>query len=286
MPSLPTRGVLLIVLGAVLSVARLLAQAPVDPKTPAFDVASVKVSTSLDQPSGSYVAPGGRYVAQNMTLRALIKVAYGVHDSQIVGGPAWIDTDRWDVNAKAEGYPQAAAFRDVARLMVRPLLADRFKLSFRREPRELPVYAIVVARANGQLGPQFRPNDGHDCAGPAPPIPPASGAKEPAVPLPCGADMFRPGHLAARAMTLDNMLVAFNRFANSDRVVIDRTGLTGKFDWEIQWTPQELTAGNAPPPEGPSLFEAFREQAGLKLEARKDTVEVLLIDHVERPTPD
>jgi uncharacterized protein (TIGR03435 family) len=168
--------------------------------------------------------------------------------------------------------------------MVRPLLADRFKLALRREPRELPVYALVVARTN-QFGPQFRRSDEHNCAGPPTMIQPAAGAKEPAVPLPCGADLFRPGHLSARGMTLTNMLVALNRFA-MDRVVVDRTGLTGKFDWEIQWTPDELTAVNPPPSEGPSVFDAFREQAGLRLEARKDTAEVLVIDHAERPIPD
>jgi len=277
---------------ATVAVASVLIQAQ-SPKTteqavPAFDVAAIKANTSGEPEFGSYVEPGGRYTAKNVTLRTLIKTGYGVHDSQIVGGPSWMDSDRWDVTAKAEGYEKvpSPAFRDTARLMVRPLLADRFKLSLRHEARELPVYALVVVKANGEFGPQFRRNDEHECGGPAAPLEPVEGAKEPAVPLPCGADMFRPGHLAARAMTLNNILVALARFSSIDRVVVDRTGLIGKFDWEIQWMPEALSVGPATASEGPSVFQAFRDQAGLKLEPRKELVDVLVVDHVERPTTD
>src|SRR5262245_9693383 len=125
--------------------AALLAQAP---KEPSFDVAAIKPSANTEVFSFSMVQPGGRYIGQNMSLRLLIKTAYGVHDSQIIGGPSWIDSDRWDINAKAEGYPNATTFRDQARLMVRPLLTDRFKLVLHHERRELPVYALVLAKAN------------------------------------------------------------------------------------------------------------------------------------------
>src|SRR5215471_11843333 len=281
---------MLATVAAAVTILPLHAQTPTpnEPSVPAFDVAAIKPNTSGDPESGSYVEPGGRYTAKNVTLRTLIKTGYGVHDNQIAGGPSWMDTDRWDITAKAEGYEKvpSPAFRDTARLMVRPLLADRFKLSLRREQRELPVYALAVAKPSGEFGPQFRRNDERECGGPAPPIPPADDAKEPAVPLPCGADMFRPGHLAARAMTLSNILVALGRFSSIDRVVVDRTGLTGKFDWEIQWTPEVLTAGTVTPSDGPSVFQAFRDQAGLKLDPRKDLVDVLVIDHVERPATD
>jgi uncharacterized protein (TIGR03435 family) len=249
-----------------------------------FDVAAITPNRSGDEEFGSYVEPGGRYTARNITLHTLIKTAYGVHDSQIAGGAAWIDTDRWDIVAKAEGHTQAAAFRDTARLMLRPLLADRFSLSLRREPRDLRVYALVVAKANGEFGPQFRRNDDRDCDRTAPPMPPVAEAKEPAVPLPCGADIFRPGHLVARDMALSNLVVALNRF-NIGRVVVDQTGLSGKFDWEIQWTPEALTVDHAAR-EGPTIFDAFREQAGLGLQAKRALVDVLVIDHVERPTPE
>lgn len=284
------RSVLMLAPIAAVATVLLHAQAPkaTEQAVPAFDVAAIKPNTSGEPEFGSYVEPGGRYTAKNVTLRTLIKTGYGVHDSQIAGGPSWMDTDRWDVTAKAEGYEKmpSPAFRDTARLMVRPLLADRFKLSLRHESRELPVYALVVAKANGDFGPLFRRNDERECSEPVPPLQPVEGAKEPAVPLPCGADMFRPGHLAARAMTLNNILVALARFSTIDRVVVDRTGLTGKFDWEIQWTPEALSAGTPAANDGLSVFQAFRDQAGLKLDARKALVDVLVIDHVERPATD
>jgi uncharacterized protein (TIGR03435 family) len=252
------------------------------PKDPAFDVAAIKPAADTQAFSFSMVQPGGRYIGQNMSLRLLIKTAYGVHDSQIVGGPPWIDGDRWDINAKAEGYKDAAPFRDVARLMVRPLLADRFKLVMHHEQRELPVYALVLTRPN-EFGPQFRRDDTCDPA--APPIPAAQGAAEPAAPMACGGDLFNPRHLQAKSMTLNYMLIGLGR-TSIDRVVVDHTGLTGKFDWEVQWIPDDLRIDAAKPPEGPSIFQAFREQLWLKFEPTRDRVDVLVIDRAERPVPD
>jgi uncharacterized protein (TIGR03435 family) len=253
--------------------------------SPAFDVAAIKPSADIQQFSYSYVQPGGRYIGQNMTLRLLIKTAYGVHDSQIIGGPSWIDSDHWDINAKAEGYKDAAQFRNQARLMVRPLLADRFKLALHHEQRELPVYALVVAKANGEFGPNFRRDDERDCDKPVPPIPSVEGAAERAGPMPCGADGFNPRHLWARAMTLDYMLIGLAR-TNMDRVVVDHTGLAGKFDWEVQWVPDDLRVDGASRRDGPSVFQAFREQLGLKLEPTRDRADVLVINHAERPQTD
>jgi uncharacterized protein (TIGR03435 family) len=251
------------------------------PKDPAFDVAAIKSAADTTAFSYSHVEPGGRYIGQNMSLRLLIKTGYGVHDNQIIGEPSWIDSDRWDINAKAEGYKDAMAFRDMSRIMVRPLLADRFKLVMHHEQRELPVYALVLAKPN-ELGPQFRRDDNCDPKGP--PIPPAQGSPEPAGTMACGADGFRPSHLWARGMTLNYMLIGLGR-TSIDRVVVDHTGLTGKFDWEVQWIPEDLRV-DAPKQDGPSIFQAFRDQLGLKLESTRDRVDVLVIDHVERPTPD
>jgi uncharacterized protein (TIGR03435 family) len=252
------------------------------PKDPAFDVAAVKPAADTTAFSFSMVQSGGRYVGQNMSLRLLIKTAYGVHDSQIIGGPSWIDSDRWDINAKAEGFKDANTFRDQARLMVRPLLADRFKLVMHHEQREIPVYALVLAKPN-EFGPQFRRDDNCDPQTPAP-IPPAQGAAEPAGQLACTSDGFNPRHLWARAMTLNYMLIGLAR-TSIDRVVVDHTGLTGKFDWEVQWIPEDLRV-DAPKQEGPSIFQAFRDQLGIKLEPTRDRVDVLVIDRAERPVPD
>ena len=262
--------------------ATLRAQAPA---SPAFDVAAIKPAADTTVFSYSFVQPGGRYIGQNMNLRLLIKTAYGVHNSQIIGGPSWIDSDRWDINAKAEGYKDPGPFRDMSRLMVRRLLADRFTLVFHHELREIPVYALVVAKANGEFGPNFRRNDGRDCDKPMPPFPAVEGAAEPPFGFICGADGFNTRHLGARAMTLNYMLIGLAR-TSLDRPVVDHTRLTGKFDWEVQWVPDDLQIDGARRPEGPGIFEAFRDQLGLKLEPARDRVDVLVIDRVDRPETD
>ena len=264
------------------SVVLLGAQAP---GTPAFDVAAIKPAADTTALSFSFVQPGGRYVGQNMNLRLLIKTAYGVHNSQIIGGPSWIDSDRWDINAKAEGYKDATPFRDMSRLMVRPLLADRFKLAFHHELREIPVYALMLAKASGEFGPGFRRNDARECDKPMPPFPAIEGALEPAFGFLCGADGFNTRHLGARGMTLNYMLIGLAR-TSLDRPVVDHTGLTGKFDWEVEWVPDDLQVDGARRPEGPGIFEAFRDQLGLRLEPARDRVDVLVIDHAERPETD
>jgi uncharacterized protein (TIGR03435 family) len=276
--AMKTRLILVLALTALAATPR--AQVP---KDPAFDVAAIKPTADTTVFSYSHVEPGGRYLGQNMSLRLLIKTGYGVHDNQIIGGPSWIDSARWDINAKAEGYKDAMAFRDMSRLMVRPLLADRFKLVMHHELRELPVYAVVVAKPNGELGPKLRRDEHCDPLGKT--IAPVEGAAEPSGPMACGADGFNPRHLWARSMTLNYLLIGLRR-TTIDRVVVDHTGLSGKFDWEIQWVPEDLSSDVAKRPDGPSIFQAFRDQLGLKLEPTRDRVDVLVIDHVERPTPD
>ena len=131
------------VITGMMVAASLVAQGPMGLS---FEVASVKPNKSGDRNGGSFVQPGGRYTATNITLRALLRSAYGVHPAQIAGGPSWVNSDRFDITAKAEGNPPTQVFRDQARLMVRTLLADRFKLIVHKETRELPVYALVRAR--------------------------------------------------------------------------------------------------------------------------------------------
>ena len=231
------------------------------------------------------VQPGGRYIGVNVTLRMLMRIAYGVHESQIIGGPDWTKTDRFDITAKAEGYPDAAAFHDAARLMLRPLLADRFKLTLRREQRELPIYAMVVGKP-GELGPRLQPDDGRECTTPKLPIPkaPVAGVAPRGTPLTCGGEMFASGILVGRALTLSTLAISLTRFA--DRVVVDETGLSGKFDWHIFWLPDEIALSAKSLDDGPSMFSAFRDQAGLKLEPRRRPVEVLVVEGAEHPEPD
>jgi uncharacterized protein (TIGR03435 family) len=249
----------------------------------AFDVASVKPNTSGEAESASMTVPGGRYAATNITVRQLIRIAYGLHDMQIVGGPEWIEKDRFDIEGKAPGFATAAGFRDRARLMLRPLLADRFKLVIRHEARELPVYALMLAHQDGAVGPQVRRSPRAQCAGDAEPMMPARDAPEAGLKLPCGAEVYSPGHLAARAMALSNLALNISRWA--DRVVVDRTGLAGEFDWDVQWTPEVLTADATPSP-GPSLFDAVRDQAGFRLERQRAAVDVVVVEGVAHPEPD
>jgi uncharacterized protein (TIGR03435 family) len=249
----------------------------------AFEVVSVKPSNSGNDQTASLVQPGGRYTAVNVTLRMLVKTAYGVHDDQVVGGPEWINAERFDIAAKAEGNPPTSVFRDQARLMLRRALADRFKLVLRSERREIPIYALVLARDDGRLGPQLTGSDASLCAGPPKAVATAPGAPEPNPPMPCGAGFARPAHMAARGMEFSTLATSISSWA--DRVVVDRTGLTGKFDWDLQWAQEPLTPDTTRAP-GLSLFTALQEQLGLRLDSQRGLVDVFVVAAAERPRPD
>ena len=250
-----------------------------------FEVASVKANKSADENSSLRLQPGGRIVATNVAVRLLIRNLYNVQAYQIVGAPDWIENERYDIEAKAdrEYPPQADAPAPELLAMMRNLLAERFKLAVHYESREQPVYALVVARADSSPGPQLRRVD-VDCAaesaramaarrGGAPP-PPADPNKMP----PCGA-RIRPGHIMARGTTLQQLTRGLSQFLG--RTVVDRTNLPGTFDIDLEWAPEQTADAK-----GPSIFTAVQEQLGLKLAAERAAVEVLVIDHVERPDPD
>ena len=256
-------------------------------KLPAFDVASVKPNTSGDGRVLMMPQPGGRLNLVNVPLRLLIRNAYRLQDFQIVGGPDWLNTARFDIVAKAEGGNPS---QDELQLMLRSLLADRFKLVVRSEKREMPIYALVPARSDGKLGTQLRTSDA-DCSGPAsaPAGPPAPGQ------MPRCGFMVGFGNLKARGSTLAALASTLSTFAG--RVVIDRTALDGGYDIDLTWTPDQIPraqGGDQPvqvngttiDPNGPSLFTALQEQLGLKLESTKGPVDVLVVDRAERPTED
>lgn len=283
------------IVSAVVGAATLLSAQ--NPGSPSFEVASVKPHGSVDQTSSSVVQPGGRYTATNATLRMLMRTAYGAHDDQIVGGPNWTTSERFDIVGKAEGNRPTSTFRDQARLMLRQLLADRFKLALHHEIRDISIYALVIARRDGKLGPQLRPSNAADCTATKAPNPAASSAPNPNTPgviqfdsLSCGAGFSRQGHLAARTTIFSTLVTGLSNW--TDRVVFDHTALAGTFDWDLQWMPEPLTAelpnaaSDRPSDAGISLFTALQEQLGLKLESTKGPVDVLVIDHVEQPTLD
>jgi uncharacterized protein (TIGR03435 family) len=253
---------------------------------PAFDTASIKANKSGDPRVMMVPQPGGLFTAYNVTLGVLIRNAFQLPDYQISGGPKWIGADRFDVIAKAEGNPP----QEQIRLMLRTLLTERFKLNVHNEIRELPVYELVMARKDRRNGPNLRRTEA-DCASaatpPPPPYtngPPSCGfiGPAPGVSLTSGRATF-----AFRGLTMDGLA----RFLGPAvrRKVIDRTGLSGYFDGEFDFTAE---LGPPPPPPGipdpfdrqsfPSMFTVLQERLGLKLESRKSQLPVLVIDGAER----
>lgn len=257
----------------------LAAQAPV-----AFEAASIKVNKT-GEAGGGFGGRPDRIVVTNYTLRDIIRNAYGLQRYQIVGGPEWLAQDRFDINAKApEGAPQAQLLT-----MMQTLLADRFRLRVHRDTRDVPMFALVVAR-EGRLGPKMQ-SAVFDCAaaaaararGETPVIPPPVGER----PV-CGA-RANPGRMLVGGYAIPDF--ARNLGGFTGRPVIDRTGLTGTYDFELTWTPDEPPPPGAPlppyyDPNGPSLLTAVQEQLGLRLDPTTGPVEVLVIDGAERPMED
>jgi uncharacterized protein (TIGR03435 family) len=264
-----------------------------------FEVASVRPNVSGDARSGFGAEPGGRFNAVNMPLAALIRHAYQIQERQLVGAPQWMFDERYDITAKADKeFPATVPGGppNPAMMMVRSLLADRFKLKMHSESRQFDIYSLVPVRNDGTLGSKLT-RSMVDCAALAaaqrdnPPPPDAA---------PTSSCVFRvfPGYVAAAGSTMSRLAVALTSFAG--RLVVDRTNLAGGFDFELKWTPDQLplrapgTPADRPirfngveiPLDGPSLFTAIQEQLGLKLDPARGPVEVLVIDHVERPTPE
>jgi bla regulator protein blaR1 len=289
----------IVVSATALSVSRPHAQAPPaqapDPNAAlTYEAASVKPNKSGVQGSSIRRFPGGRLQATNMPLRALITFAYQLQPFQLVEDPAWIRSDTFDIVAKMEGDPppvMPGTGPDPHMVAMRTLLAERFKLAVHRETRRMDIYELVLARADGKLGPALKPTT-QDCAammaaarGGPPPGPPPG----PNSPVVCGMRGL-PGRLVAGAMPMT--LLASNLSGQVQRIVVDRTGLSGAWDFEITFAPERPV--NPPPgvefppadPNAPSLFTAMQEQLGLKLQSTKGPVEVLVVERVEQPLPD
>jgi uncharacterized protein (TIGR03435 family) len=266
-----------------------MAQSPTSPgagQRLTFEVASIKRNVSGDQNSSIRIQPGGQMIVTNNSLFNLIRNAYGTQRYEMVPGPqfpSWID-DKWDILAKAPA--DAPQVQEQMQLRLRSLLEDRFKLKAWREMREMPVYELVVARSDGKLGPQIKPS-GDECAaqgrardaGVAPPPLPPGGF--------CGTRTSN-GTVSMKGVPLSNFVR--NLGGTTGRFIIDKTGLTGPFDLDLQWAPDQPGAGPTAQPgaqlDGVSLFAAMQEQLGLKLEAKRAPVEVLVIDSAERPIED
>jgi uncharacterized protein (TIGR03435 family) len=232
-----------------------------------------------------------RFVGTSVTLQLLLIVAYDLPPRlervMIEGGPPWIDTDGFDVLAKAEGVVEQPQMQS----MLRALLADRFKLRAQMAQRQRPIYALV---RTGTASPGLRPSEG--CVpfgGRGTP----DGGAEPRRTLPDGrplppcAGASGRGRVSDRSLTMTQLVTRLGPYV--DRIVVDRTGLTGTFDIELLFTPDRGLGGPGLPPgapgrapapaDGPSLFTALVEQLGLKLEPQTGAVDVLVVDHAEPP---
>ncbi len=267
---------------------------------PAFEVASVKPNRSGTPFVSIGLQPGGRYTATNVPLKLLITNAYGVEDFQIIDAPSWLDEERFDIVAKAEGEvapSMPGGPPGPVQLMLQTLLEDRFRLALHQETRELPVYALTTVHSDRKLGPGMQPSSTPCAAGRGPAgapgrfgAPPPASASAPERPQ-CGMRMM-PGRISAGSVAIPQLLRIFSML--SHRIVLDRTGLDGTFDLDLAFTPDRLPGPpppGAPPlppvdPNGPSLFTALQEQLGLKLESTRAPVQVMVIDHVERPESD
>lgn len=248
-----------------------------------FEVASVKPSGADALGIFFRILPGGGLMAEGAPLKALISLAYGVREFQISGGPGWINSDRFDVNARPEAskitatnidpskmpLDQQRSLRQQMQERLRNLMADRFQLTLHRENKEQQVYALVVAKGGPKLQESTK-----------------------------ARSMMRMGRGLLTAQAVGMADLSLNLSNGLGRSVIDNTGLTGKYDFELNWTPdpgQPAAApfGPLPPgvqlppppdPNGPSIFTALQEQLGLRLESQKGPVEMVVIDRVERPS--
>jgi uncharacterized protein (TIGR03435 family) len=230
---------------------------------PEFEVASVKRNNSGSQDASLRGAPG-RYNATNAPLSMLIQVAYRVQDFQIVGAPAWINSERYDIEATGEGNLDSDQIKAP---MLQALIEDRFKAAVHGETREMPVYFLTIAKGGPKLkASQCIPRD------PNTPFPPG----QPPQSI-CGFVMLRNGAIRSTGFRLQ--FLTDNLSGILKRKVLDRTGLADQFDVDLKWTPDL-----APPDGGPSIFTAIEEQLGLKLESGKAPIDVLVIDHIDHAT--
>lgn len=242
---------------------------PARPRFDSFEVATVK-RTASDWTGGRYfrMQTANQFVAHGYQLRVLIAAAYNLSQKAVSGGPAWIDSDLYDVVAKTPGEVRPNLEEQMA--MLRKLLADRFNLTFHREKKEMSVYTLTVAKN----GPKLKESES-TTANPEGP-PPLVFVLSP--------DVVR---VPARSATTTEFTYILQRAA-FDRPVLDQTGLTARYDFELEFSPDESVFGGILRPSGeatkPHLFRAIQEQLGLKLEATRGLVDSMVIDKIDRPS--
>jgi len=259
---------------------------------PTFEVASVKPSAP-DSRRGPIGVAGERLNVSAWTLPELMGLAYGPGTSslyrfQITGGPDWLDHERFDITATFDETKLPRDSSLVLQDLLKGLLVERFKLAVRQETTEGPIYHLTLASRDGQLGPKLRRSP-NLC-----PVP--TGPPDPEWLKNCTSRIGY-GTLTARGIPMEQLAVSIANFYGIGRLVVDRTGLTGRFDMDMEWAPmtQFRQPGNLDPPADfadravnnlPTLFVALKEQLGLQLEPARGPVPSIIIEQVERPSPD
>jgi uncharacterized protein (TIGR03435 family) len=280
-----------VALTAIAAAAQTPAPRPVDE---VFEAASIKLNRDGGPIAGMRRSPGGRFEATNIQLATLISFAYQLQNFELQGAPSWMDSERWDIIAKIAGDPPPTppGTPDAIMLATRALLAERFKLRVRRETREVDVYLLTKANADGRLGPGLQQST-TDCLA----IQKAADAAAkggPPAPNPNTPDRMVCGmrvsvgrvQLGGRPLsTFMNVLTTLTQ-----RRIVDRTGLAGDWQFDISFLPPPSSlAGGEPPPPDPdaaSLFTVLQERLGLKLQAARMPMPVMVVDQAERPVQD
>lgn len=239
----------------------------------AFDVVSIHEHSNDDQNMSWRTTPNG-LITRNIALQNLVASAFHVKMDLVLGGPPWVDSKGFDIEAKVLPGDEAKPLKLTEaqrRVLLRAMLIDRFHLQAHPETKILPVYELVLAKGGSKMRP-------------APPAPLPAEAKTDDT-RERGSMSFRPGHLEAHAYKVSNLAEQLGYMVQ--RTVLDKTGLTGDYDLTLDWTPEEQlqAAGENGADVRPSIYTALQEQLGLKLVPTKGPVETLVIDHVELPTP-
>jgi uncharacterized protein (TIGR03435 family) len=242
-----------------------LGQAPASADSVSFDVASIKPSGPDSGNGLSVKFLPDRFVAKNASVRLLIKIAYNLNDDEVSGGPSWIGMKKFDIDAKRDAAATSSTDKAQTRLMLQNLLRDRFKLRLRPEMKEMSTFALVVAKG----GPKLKKS-----------------------PTPDGDAYFQGGlgHITASNATLDQLAAAVEDWVGHP--VENMTGLDGKYDFKLEWTPDQATppadaVGSQPTPpdySGPTIFTAVQQQLGLSLQSRKIQAPCQIVESVELPS--
>jgi uncharacterized protein (TIGR03435 family) len=270
-----------------LAIAPLLSQAPLATK-PSFEVALIKPSAGDGRESLS-IQPGGRFVANNVTLKMMIGFAYRLRNYELAGGPAWIGADKWSIDARAEAGAEVGA--DVTAVRLQALIEERFGLKTHREMRELPAYRLTVGNGGSKLIPVDPPaqqTPGQPSAAPPPPPVRPDGTLPPNfMPVP-GRTIVGPGLILASTVPIAEIVRVLT--GQLGRPVLDETNLKGFYNVRLQFapetTPNILSAAPGPASDtaGSSIFTSIQEQLGLKLESGKAPFDVMVIDSAQKPT--